>query len=104
MCGSVPRVTATRLPLRSSILLIAVSFLVTSAVHSIDVNRLDRIAVDLAEEGGGAGGEPKSIEPAFKNSSALLEPSVCTQRTPMPSLANSFSRSPRSLSTIETGL
>jgi len=48
--------------------------------------------------------EPKSIEPAFKYSSALLEPSVCTQRMPMPSLANSFSSSPFDFSTMETGL
>src|ERR1700722_14175986 len=48
--------------------------------------------------------EPKSIEPALKNSSALLEPSVCPQRTPISSLANSFSSNPCCLSTIETGL
>src|SRR4029078_11155803 len=48
--------------------------------------------------------EPKSIEPALRNSSALLEPSVCTQRMPMPSLANSFSSRPFSLSSMQTGL
>src|SRR6185503_19132864 len=34
--------------------------------------------------------EPRSIEPALRNSSALLEPSVCTQTMAMPSLANSL--------------
>src|SRR5665213_842684 len=34
MCGSVPRVTATRLPLRSATVLILESFVVTNAVHS----------------------------------------------------------------------
>src|SRR5882757_838746 len=48
--------------------------------------------------------EPKSIEPALRNSSALLEPSVCTQTMEIPSLANSFSRSCLSLSTSDTGL
>jgi hypothetical protein len=48
--------------------------------------------------------EPKSIEPALRNSSALFEPRLCTQRMPMPSFANSFSSSPFSLSAIETGL
>src|SRR5437763_3887150 len=48
--------------------------------------------------------EPKSIEPALRNSSALLEPADCTQTMPIPSLANSFSRSPFCFSTIDTGL
>ena len=48
--------------------------------------------------------EPKSIEPALRNSSALLEPADCTQTTLMPSLANSFSSKPFCLSTIDTGL
>ncbi|MEY9617447.1 hypothetical protein ABH982_000904 [Bradyrhizobium ottawaense] len=48
--------------------------------------------------------EPKSIEPALRNSSALLEPADCTQVTVMPSLANSFSRSPFCFRTIDTGL
>src|SRR4029077_6953881 len=48
--------------------------------------------------------EPKLIEPALRNCSALLELLVCTQTTLMPSLANSFSRKPLSLSSIDTGL
>src|SRR5256714_9822827 len=48
--------------------------------------------------------EPKPIEPALRNSSALLEPGDCTQTTLMPSLANSFSKSPFCLRIIETGL
>jgi hypothetical protein len=48
--------------------------------------------------------EPKSIEPALRNSSALLEPSDCTQRIPMPSFSNSFSSKPCCFSTIDTGL
>src|ERR671913_1335457 len=48
--------------------------------------------------------EPKSIEPAFRNSSALLEPSDCTQRTLMPSFSSSFSRKPLSLRSRLTGL
>jgi hypothetical protein len=48
--------------------------------------------------------EPKSIEEAFRNSSALFEPSVCTQRMLMPSFSKAFSRSFCSLSTRLTGL
>ena len=48
--------------------------------------------------------EPKSIEPALRNSSALLEPADCTQVTVIPSFANSFSRSPFCFRTIDTGL
>src|SRR5690348_9417606 len=48
--------------------------------------------------------EPKSIEPALRNSSALLEPADCTQTMLIPSLANSFSSRPFCFSTIETGL
>ena len=53
MCGSVPRVTATRLPLRSSILAI-VRVLAGDQRGPfrprIDVDRLDRIAVDLGDQ------------------------------------------------------
>src|SRR5580704_15707890 len=48
--------------------------------------------------------EPKSIDPALRNSSALLEPADCTQTMRMPSLANSFSSSPFCLRIIDTGL
>src|SRR5579863_5150202 len=48
--------------------------------------------------------EPKSIDPALRNSSALLEPADCTQTMPMPSLANSFSSNPFCLRIIDTGL
>ena len=48
--------------------------------------------------------EPKSIEPALRNSSALLEPADYTQVMVMPSLANSFSSSPFCFRTIDTGL
>jgi hypothetical protein len=48
--------------------------------------------------------EPKLIEPALRNCSALLELLVCTHTTLIPSLANSFSRKPFSLSSIDTGL
>ena len=45
--------------------------------------------------------EPKSIEPALRNSSALLEPADCTQTMATPSLANSFSNSPFCFRIIE---
>src|SRR5215510_10264480 len=48
--------------------------------------------------------EPKSIEPALRNSRALLEPSVCTQRILMMSFSNSFSSQPLFLSRMEVGL
>jgi hypothetical protein len=48
--------------------------------------------------------EPKLIDPALRNCRALLELTVFTQTTLMPSLANSFSRKPLSLSSIDTGL
>jgi hypothetical protein len=48
--------------------------------------------------------EPKSREPAFRNSRALLEPSDCTQRTVIPSRASSRSRMPFSFRTRLTGL
>jgi hypothetical protein len=48
--------------------------------------------------------DPKSIEPALRNSSALLEPADWTQTMPMPSLANSFSSNPFCLRIIDTGL
>jgi hypothetical protein len=48
--------------------------------------------------------DPKSIEPALRNSSALLEPADCTQTILIPSLANSFSSKPFCLRIIDTGL
>ena len=48
--------------------------------------------------------EPKSREPALRNSSALFDPADCTQRMAMPSLANSVSSSFWSFSTRLTGL
>src|SRR5205814_2303320 len=48
--------------------------------------------------------EPKSIDPALRNCSALEELLVCTQRIVVPSRANCFSRKPFSLSSMETGL
>src|SRR5215510_8695020 len=48
--------------------------------------------------------EPKSIEPALRNSRALLDPSVCTHRILMLSFSNSFSSQPLFLSRMETGL
>src|SRR6202020_2427458 len=48
--------------------------------------------------------EPKSIDPALRNSSALFDPADCTQTMRMPSLANSCSSSPFCLRIIDTGL
>src|SRR5260370_1768968 len=58
----------------------------------------------LATSAGEPAVEPKSIDPALRNSSALLEPADCTQTMLMPSLANSFSSSPFCLRIIDTGL
>src|SRR4051812_20812595 len=48
--------------------------------------------------------EPKSSEPALRNSSALFDPADITHRMAMPSLANSVSSSFWSLRTRLTGL
>jgi hypothetical protein len=48
--------------------------------------------------------DPKSIEPALRNSSALLEPADWTQTMLMPFLANSSSSNPFCLRIIDTGL
>ena len=48
--------------------------------------------------------EPKLMELALRNCNALLDETVFTHTTLMPSLANSFSRKPLSLSSIDTGL
>ena len=48
--------------------------------------------------------DPKSIEPALRNSSALLEPADCTQTILIPSFSNSFSSRPFSFRMMETGL
>ena len=48
--------------------------------------------------------EPKSSEPALRNSSALLDPADMTQRILMPSLAKAFSNRPWSLRIRLTGL
>ncbi len=48
--------------------------------------------------------EPISIAPAFRNSSALLEPRDWTQRTLMPFGARASSRNPFSFRSRPTGL
>src|ERR1017187_4444736 len=58
MCGSVPRVTATRLPLRSATVAILESLAVTSGPFRArkDIDRLDRVAVDLGDQRRGTRG------------------------------------------------
>src|SRR4051794_4166248 len=107
MCGSVPRVTATDLPLRSAGDLNGVSARQTSAVHSGRENTptvLIGLPLMRPISAAAPAVEPISIEPALRNSSALFEPSVCTQRMPTPSAASAFSTRPFSLRTSESGL
>src|SRR5271165_5916529 len=98
---------ATRLPRRSCTLLIAPSRVVTSAVHSgreYTYTDLMGLPLILATSAAEPALEPKSIEPALRNCSALDEELVCTHRTVVPSLASACSRKPFCLSSIETGL
>ena len=100
-------VTAIRLPLRSSTLAIPVSGRVTRAVHSgLEYTQTVSLGLPLTLPSRAAAPavEPKSRLPALRNSSALLEPRLCTQRTSILSGRKASSSHPCCLSTRLTGL
>ena len=70
----------------------------------IDVDRLDRIAVDLADQRGGAGGRAEIERAGVEELQRLVGAGDCTQRMAILSLANSCSSRPCSFSTRLTGL
>jgi hypothetical protein len=70
----------------------------------VDVDGPDRIAADAGQQRGRTRGRAKIDAAGIQDSSALLDPSDCTQRMPMPSRANSSSSQRWSLIRALNGL
>ena len=62
------------------------------------------LPLTLASSAAAPAVEPKSRLPALRNSSALLEPRLCTHWTSIPSAFSSSSSQPSCFSTRLTGL